>query len=332
MKVVLRADASVEIGTGHVMRQFALAEELIAQGAEVTLVGEITGPDWLVSKLARLKGLQRLHVPAGSFNGAVLEHLGATCATIDSYAISQSELADWENRTSNVLIFLDGPWQQLRGELAVVPTFDERSQWLDSARRNFRVTLAGPDFLIMRREIQQAKERLLRSGQRRGQILVSLGGADQRRYLQQVESALEPFLEKCRVVIFGAGGDDRETETKFFGSNQFLYPNGSRFVQELVRSSFVVSAAGTSAMELFFLRMPAVFIPVAENQELNAEQLESMDSRFVVRPDSQDFHLKLSRAVNDGINQQSAWLSSYPRNLVIDGHATRRISQILLSS
>ncbi len=38
MKIMIRADASERIGTGHVMRCLALAEELRAGGHEVTLI------------------------------------------------------------------------------------------------------------------------------------------------------------------------------------------------------------------------------------------------------------------------------------------------------
>lgn len=52
LRIGLRADASPEIGGGHVMRCLALFEELRRQGAEVFLLGDVASPAWLRSQLA----------------------------------------------------------------------------------------------------------------------------------------------------------------------------------------------------------------------------------------------------------------------------------------
>ena len=47
MRYVLRADASQSMGSGHVMRSSAIAEELIARGEDVVFVGQISEIPWL---------------------------------------------------------------------------------------------------------------------------------------------------------------------------------------------------------------------------------------------------------------------------------------------
>ena len=54
MRFVFRADASIEIGAGHVMRSSAIAEEAISQGIECVFVGSILDMDWLTD---RIRGL-----------------------------------------------------------------------------------------------------------------------------------------------------------------------------------------------------------------------------------------------------------------------------------
>lgn len=54
MRYVLRADASRRIGSGHVMRSSAIAEELITRGEEVVFVGQISNLKWVKDRILTL--------------------------------------------------------------------------------------------------------------------------------------------------------------------------------------------------------------------------------------------------------------------------------------
>jgi len=47
VRFIFRADASREIGSGHVMRSLALAEEAISRGFDCIFVGKISDLDWV---------------------------------------------------------------------------------------------------------------------------------------------------------------------------------------------------------------------------------------------------------------------------------------------
>ncbi len=52
MRILLRSDAGVQTGTGHVMRCLTLAEELLGRGHEVVLLGSIGDVAWLREQVA----------------------------------------------------------------------------------------------------------------------------------------------------------------------------------------------------------------------------------------------------------------------------------------
>ena len=54
MRFIFRADASREIGSGHVMRSSVLAEEAISRNFECIFVGRISGLDWVSERIANL--------------------------------------------------------------------------------------------------------------------------------------------------------------------------------------------------------------------------------------------------------------------------------------
>ena len=66
MRYVLRADASQSIGAGHVMRSFAIAEELIAVGKEVIFVGRISDLSWVEERIASL-GFSQVYSETSDF-------------------------------------------------------------------------------------------------------------------------------------------------------------------------------------------------------------------------------------------------------------------------
>lgn len=332
MKVVLRADASRDVGTGHVMRQFALAEELIRQGAEVFLVGGVSGPSWLERKLTTLPGLQRISQPIGTFDGGILEEIGACVSTIDSYALGQSELAEWESKCLRTLVFIDGPWQRLTGGVAVAPAIIDHSSWIDDLRRRFDSVHAGPDFLMIRTEIRQVRQQLLQKPPVSPQILVVIGGVDPRGHTDVIDSALSEFSSEAKIVIMRNDISRRFKRTELRSRREIFPSPRSDLAEELAKSQLVISAAGTTTGELLFLEMPSIFIPVVDNQFENAQALETIGSSSVLWPDSSNFVGDLKAMVRQALVRDYARTPPKPNSPVVDGLGARRLAALLLSS
>ncbi len=78
VKMVFCADASPQIGAGHVMRLSSIAEEAIARGIECYFVGSIHGVAWLedyIRKIgfSRILNFQSIWEVMGSQNILVID-------------------------------------------------------------------------------------------------------------------------------------------------------------------------------------------------------------------------------------------------------------------
>ena len=86
MRYVFRADASKAIGSGHVMRSSAIAEELIALGEEVVFVGQIKNLTWVTDRIEAI-GFTEIHQIQTNF----IPQEDSDVLILDSYTISKDD-------------------------------------------------------------------------------------------------------------------------------------------------------------------------------------------------------------------------------------------------
>ena len=82
MRYILRADSSSKIGSGHVMRLSAIAEELVARGEKVTFIGRFAEIPWLASRMNAL-GFSEILQDSTEF----LPNLVTDVLILDSYTL-----------------------------------------------------------------------------------------------------------------------------------------------------------------------------------------------------------------------------------------------------
>jgi len=324
----LRADASDVIGTGHVVRQIALAQHLLREGTEVFLVGNISGPTWLLDYVREQEGLVRVDVPEGDFSGALFEDLGLDALLIDSYRLSNTQLRELESLVSTVGVMLDGPWQELTGTIAIAPTLDTVSLWLEEAGQNFDQFYCGPSFILLRDEVLGA-ERHLQPAETKGrhpQIVVSTGGGFNGLGSKIVRSLLQR-PKPANFDIFFSPSEELLGEISQSPHSVTVHPRGSTLLALLSGTDVVVSAAGTSAAELLFLGVPTIFVPVAENQAENAASIERLGLGPVVRPGSTAFEEDLISALDSTLRGPSA---SVQIKVPVDAQGAMRIAKVML--
>jgi len=329
MRIAIRADASTTIGTGHVMRQIALAQHLLGENHEVRLFASITGPDWLRKYVESQSGLDWLEVEEGDFSADPLLAGGALDAlVVDAYTLDEKALQLLEKAIPTVAVFVDGPWQNVSGKMAIAPTLDGNPAWVSGYRKRFEEFHWGPEFFMIRREvIELRKKRSRRSPDSEPRIVVALGGSDLGGHTGTVLSALSETGKAAKIDVFapapGIWGNFRANGGHFV---EFHEP-GPAFLEYLGNADLAVTAAGTMAAEISFLGVEAIFIPVAPNQQENALALRALKLGVVLNLDEADFPEQLVESV------QKSFLSPTvnPRHLITSKGA-QRVADILISS
>jgi spore coat polysaccharide biosynthesis predicted glycosyltransferase SpsG len=211
-----------------------------------------------------------------------------------------------------------------------VPAISDKFGWLKDLRRGFNSVHVGPEFLMIRSEIKRAKQLVLKEPPSSPQILVVLGGADPRGLTAVIGSALSEFASENRVVIVGSDDNAVSGGANLTTRGGVIYSPRSTFVEELARSTLVISAAGTTSGELLFLGIPSIFIPVVDNQVENAQALENLAFSSVLWPDSPDFGQRLVVMVGEVIAQRHSETLFDASYAEIDGFGAQRVASLLL--
>ncbi len=334
MRFAIRADASVTIGTGHVMRQIALAQHLLGENHEVRLFASITGPDWLRKYVESQSGLDWLEVEEGDFSADIFLSADAFDAlVVDAYALDQQELASLEETIPIVAVIIDGPWQDLNGQLAIAPTLDRNPAWVNKYQQRFEEFHWGPEFFLLRREVIEARnKRLARIPNSQPRIVVALGGSDIGGKTVQIVETLASAFPSAEIDAYIPDlSSAPAVNSKTTGVVSF-HASGPEFIDRLVGADFAVVGAGTTVAEVLFVQVPAIFVVVADNQMATRAFLQNAEAGASLVLSSATFETDLAAALRSfrPLIVGTA-VTSELKHLSFDGRGTEQVARLIIA-
>lgn len=264
MRYIFRADASPAIGSGHVMRSSAIAEELIERGHEVIFVGVFSDIPWLALRMYHLGFSQILTSPSGFVSNPATDFL-----ILDSYIVPIEEKFIQKNNWKSVVTIVDEITPMYRADLMIHPGLS--TDWLQATSTK---VLSGPKYIPLRKSIRKNQGHKVES--EKLEILIVGGGTDTFNFVGAVSGALmkieENFYARTFTDINALANQDPRFER---------IPIGSELDKYASEADLVFTTASTTSLE-FIAREVAVGVGCAvDNQE---EYYESLSSTGVAMP------------------------------------------------
>lgn len=300
MRVAIRADASVQIGSGHVMRCLTLADALRARGADVRFItrAHVGGAQALLAQ--RGYACHALPMAQGATPAAdELAHsawLGATWE--EDLAQSAAVLADWPADWLVVDHYaLDWRWESaMRRHAAHIMAIDDvadrrhecdllldQNFYCDMERRydglvpDACTRLLGPGYALLRPEFEVAARDLRRDDGPVRRILLFMGGMDQDN---ATSIALRGLQDAARDgiaidVVLGASAPHREQVRALCDSmpDVRLHVQVNNMAELMASADLAIGACGSATWERCFLGLPTIAIVLADNQRKSAADL-----------------------------------------------------------
>ena len=302
MRVVFRADASVTVGTGHVMRCLTLAEALRKAGAEPAFIcrefeGNLVG--LIEARGFDVHVLPRLEPPTDPLTWTAA-HPQEDAAQTASFL---KERADWlvvdhyglERRWENEM-------REHAGRLMVIDDLADRAHDCDllldqndlwnPARYDALVPahcrkLLGPAYALLRDEFRTAREAWPREVGETTRIFVFFGGTDPTNETPKALRALRRWGEGKTLdidVVIGGGNPHRAEVEGLVNAtpNALLHVQAGNMAELMARADLSVGAGGSTTWERFCLGLPSLVVTTATNQEAIARALAKDDYHLLL--------------------------------------------------
>lgn len=295
MKVIFRVDASLFIGSGHVMRCLVLADILKSRGFSVYFAC-LPQPGDMIAYI-RDRGFDVLELtpsclpmtPSHSadykawLQRSVKEDANdflskvdySEWVIVDHYALDH----EWESiiigKLSCAILSIDDLNREHCSDIILDqnlwPNLEERYSNCSSTK------LLGPEYALLRESFS-----ILRDSPRdsiSNQLLVFFGGTDPTNECEKFILAANEFerLPFNTILITGRINPRFDTLSKLNQNRSVaIYKNLESFDLSLSNSKYAIGASGVSNWERFCLKVPASIVSVAENQVVLSNYLSDL--------------------------------------------------------
>ncbi|MFZ2879537.1 MAG: UDP-2,4-diacetamido-2,4,6-trideoxy-beta-L-altropyranose hydrolase, partial [Phototrophicaceae bacterium] len=211
--LLIRADASTEIGTGHVMRCLALAQAWQDKGGGVTYCCA-TLPQTLHTRLVTEQiTVRRLDAMAGSANDAesviaLAREIGAEAVVVDGYVFG-SEYQKLIKNAGLRLLFIDDYGHAEHYYADFVLNQNAHADTITYVNRESNTQLLlGTRYALLRREFWPWRGRKRPTVPQANKLLVTMGGSDPdnitMRLLDKLTSILDDKAVHIKTVVGGS--------------------------------------------------------------------------------------------------------------------------------
>lgn len=338
-QLLLRADGGPRTGIGHLMRCLALGQAWRDRGGTVALASACL-PASLGERLAR-EGFERIAVARepGSREDAELVAREArardACVILDGYGFGPEYQETVAGTARRLLLVADhGRPDPGPVDLLVDQNLDAALERYPGLRAGTR-GLLGPHFALLRRELRAAASTPAERRHPPRRLLVTLGGGDDGGLGERLLEALGRNALGLREVTLVAGPAHpapARLEARLrdlpFDASLVRYPED--VVPLIQRADVALSAAGSTCWELACLGLPAVVVPIADNQEPVAAALADRGvalSAGRMGPGSEEHAVQaLVRLADDGELFESLRERGM---LLVDGEGASRVARSL---
>lgn len=358
MRVAFRADASLDIGTGHVMRCLTLADALSVEGVECCFISRDLQGNLI--EQTRQRGYTVHVLPAPEGKQAVsqkphhaawlgvswevdadeslpfLRELNPDWLIVDHYALDSR----WETATSQ-------HWQRLlviddladRAHIADVlldQNLGRNASDYESLLPTHAQRLVGPQYALLRPEFSELRPYSLerrKSGELR-HILISLGGVDKDNATGAVLRTLRscPLPDDCTItVIMGSHApylDDVSTLAATMPWPTNVAINVNDMAKRMAEADLGIGAAGSTSWERCCLGLPTLTVILADNQRGVASFLESA-SAVIMLGDVGEVESSLPACLNTVKEQGVLSFIAHSASCIVDGSGASRVSRLM---
>ncbi|MDO9145886.1 MULTISPECIES: UDP-2,4-diacetamido-2,4,6-trideoxy-beta-L-altropyranose hydrolase [Comamonadaceae] len=313
MHIAFRTDASLQIGTGHVMRCLTLADALRERGAQSTFIcrphaghlqnlihqrghsatalapadDAFTAPtdpshaQWLGTDWARDAEQTRQ-----ALGGQVVD-----CLVVDHYALDRRWEQALRPHTRSILVIDDLADRPHQCDLLLDQNLGRRPEHYNELVPPHCQVLTGSHYAVLRPEFSALRAYSMERRKTQPalrQLLITMGGVDQPnatgKVLQVLKTCALPRESRITVVM-GLTAPWLESVKEL--AAQMPWPtavvvNVNDMAQRMADSDLAIGAAGSTSWERCCLGLPSILVILADNQNSSCAELGAVGAAEII--------------------------------------------------
>ncbi len=282
-KILIRVDASVEIGAGHFVRQLAFAQLLIDEGFDVCFLTKTTQKELINQAVEEGVYIQTL-VNSMTIESdaqetvAYAKKISAHWVILDGYSFVTEYQQILKDEGLKLLCVDDMAHCHFVADIVLNQnTTDGRIY----SKEPYTQLLMGPEFALLRREFQLFESKKVIQNEIKD-IMITMGGSDEKNMTETILKWLLRLPElngvRCHIVIGTLNPHKQTIEAMLSNSNLEgkLYTSlSAKEMLNLMQSvDFAITAAGSTVWEYMKVGVPFIYTRLVENQNLSKNFFE----------------------------------------------------------
>jgi UDP-2,4-diacetamido-2,4,6-trideoxy-beta-L-altropyranose hydrolase len=361
MDVVIRVDASVEIGSGHVMRCLTLAEEL--KKYDVTTVFVTRAHLGNLDEIIKSKGFSVLSLPRSPIelsqkkstgyeqNLGVKQEVDAIetiqaiggntpdWIIVDHYALSYGWEQSLRLYTDKIMVLDDLSNRRHECDILLDQTFGKHKSAYTKLVPNHCRLLMGSRYALLRSVFGKLRLQALKrrdQDQQVERILISMGSMDETKVTPRVLESLLHIdfnISPTVDIVLSSNAPHLNALREFVNSyplNVNILLDVTNMAELMLKSDLAIGSGGTTSWERCCLGLPAVLIVLAENQAVIGENLQKAGATITLQDDT-DLVINIKNSVEKFIQSQQQYLKvSNSAAAICDGAGATKVVQEIL--
>jgi UDP-2,4-diacetamido-2,4,6-trideoxy-beta-L-altropyranose hydrolase len=337
--LVIRVDANVAIGTGHVMRCLALAQAW--QDSEGDCVFAMAESTPAVEQRLRREGMkvERLAAVAGTREdtkqvGRLARENNARWIVLDGYHFDSAYQRAIKAEEFKLLCVDDQGRAETYSADLVLNQNLHANMSLYSRRDSATRLLLGPRYAMLRREFHACRTWRRTIPEIGGKILVTMGGSDPNNLTMKVIEGIRQLsnLEVETVVLVGGSNPHLHALEASIPAQKAvrLVTDSTNVAEWMAWADVAVAGAGTTFWEMCYMGLPGILLVLAENQKCVAEASVKFGIAWNLEHETEVSVSTLSRKLAELLSsKETRAAQSKKGRKLIDGRGAKRVAALL---
>ncbi|MCP1143747.1 UDP-2,4-diacetamido-2,4,6-trideoxy-beta-L-altropyranose hydrolase [Lysinibacillus endophyticus] len=323
--IFIRVDASVEIGTGHVMRCLTYAHEQKKNGSVVVFICRKAQGDCI--ELIEQNGFEVHELPSvntslwqytkenwiidANQTIKILEQFEVKRVVIDHYSIDEK----WEKMitpfTNEIMVIDDLANRKHYCDILLDQNFylDMNTRY-DGLVSSDTKLLLGPKYALLREEFKNARQKIKPFSGQVERVFIFFGGSDPtnetEKVLRAIKSLIEIYQLKVDVVVGNSNSKKKVIKELCKSIHGVMFHCQVNNMAELMaRADLAIGAGGAATWERAYLLLPSIVITVADNQIEIAEGLHKKNIIFYLGTSFKVTELMIRNSMQQFLSNQS---------------------------